>query len=292
MKPKNLYPWGFLALPEKLSRYETAKAVVLPIPYDATVSYGAGTRNGPSAMIAASRQSETYDPEFGGDPSTVGIATLGELEQVASGPAEMMNRVESTAKQILRDGKFLMSLGGEHSISYGLIKAHKKKYSDLTVLHFDAHTDLRTEYQGSPYSHASIMSHVWELCDFVSVGIRSFCGSDVEKRADSEGRLIRPADLRKNCDFTSIILSMLSDHVYITFDLDGFDPAVMPSVGTPEPGGLLWDETLALIRATGESKQIVGADVVELAPISGLLYPDFAAARLAYKIISNALWSK
>jgi agmatinase len=291
MIPKNLYPWNFLALPDELSAYDKAKAVILPIPYDGTVSYGSGTRNGPSAIIAASRQVETYDREFAAEPCSVGIATLGELEQVASGPEEMTNRIEKAASEIIADDKFLLSLGGEHSISYGLIKAHKSKYPDLTVLHFDAHSDLRPEYQGTRFSHACVMSRIWEQCDFVSVGIRSFCGSEGELKADTEGRLIRPLDLRVNAGLVSIILSMLSDHVYITFDLDGFDPSVMPAVGTPEPGGLLWDETLALIRAAGDLKRIVGADIVELAPIAGLNYPDFAAARLAYKIISSALWS-
>ncbi|HBC46748.1 MAG TPA: agmatinase, partial [candidate division Zixibacteria bacterium] len=214
-----------------------------------------------------------------------------ELEQVASGPEEMTNLIERAAGEIIADNKFLLSLGGEHSISYGLIKAHKSKYPDLTVLHFDAHSDLRPEYQGTRFSHACVMSRIWEQCDFVSVGIRSFCGSEGELKADTEGRLIRPLDLRGNAGMVSIILSMLSDHVYITFDLDGFDPSVMPAVGTPEPGGLLWDETLSLIRAAGDLKRIVGADIVELAPIAGLNYPDFAAARLAYKIISSALWS-
>ncbi len=286
----NLYPWNFLALPENLSDYRTAKAVVLPIPYEGTVSYGAGTRNGPAAIIAASRQVETYDRDFGGEPCSVGIATLGELEQVSSGPEEMMGRIQSAAREILGDGKFLLSLGGEHSISSALVKAHKSKYPDLTVLHFDAHSDLRPEYQGSPFSHACVMSRIREECEFVSVGIRSFCGSDEEKAVDAEGRLIKPADFRHSPKIASIILSLLSEHVYITFDLDGFDPSVMPAVGTPEPGGLLWDETLALIRAAGDSKQIVGADIVELAPIAGVRYPDFAAARLAYKLISSALW--
>ncbi len=286
----NLYPWNFLALPENLSNYKTARVVVLPIPYEGTVSYGAGTRNGPAAIIAASRQVETYDREFGGEPCSVGIATLGELEQVSSGPKEMISRIHSAASEILNDGKFLLSLGGEHSISSALVRAHKAKYPGLTVLHFDAHTDLRPEYQGSPYSHASVMSRIREECEFVSVGIRSFCGSEEEKEVDAEGRLIKLSDFRHSSKITSIILSMLSDQVYITFDLDGFDPSVMPAVGTPEPGGLLWDETLALIRAAGDSKEIVGADIVELAPIAGVRYPDFAAARLAYKIISSALW--
>jgi agmatinase len=288
--PENLYPWNFLALPDDLSEYKTARAVILPIPYEATVSYGEGTRNGPAAIIAASRQVETYDRDFDCEPCSVGIATLGELEQVSSGPEWMMERIKAAAGEILRNDKFLLSLGGEHSISTPLIKAHRNKYSDLTVLHFDAHSDLRREYQGSPYSHACVMARIGEICDFVSVGIRSFCGSEEEKRAESEGRIIKPFDFRNNPKITSIILSMLSEHIYITFDLDSFDPAVMPAVGTPEPGGLLWDETLAFIRAVGNSKQIVGADIVELAPIAGLRYPDFAAARLAYKIISSALW--
>ncbi len=286
----NLYPWNFLALPDNLSDYKTAKAVILPIPYEATVSYGEGTRNGPAAVITASRQVETYDRDFEGEPCTVGIATLGELEQIASGPAQMMERIEMAAGEILRSDKFLLSLGGEHSISSALVKAHRRKYPDLTVLHFDAHSDLRPEYQGSPYSHACVMARIGEVCEFVSIGIRSFCGSEEEKQAETEGRLIKPSDFRNNPKIISIILSMLSEHVYITFDLDSFDPAVMPAVGTPEPGGLLWDETLSFIRAAGNSKQIVGADIVELAPIAGLRYPDFAAARLAYKIISSALW--
>ena len=263
------------------------------------VGLGSGTTAAHAIRLLAQRVKEGLDirgvptsnaTAVGGEPCSVGIATLGELEQVSSGPEEMMSRIHSAAGEILNDGKFLLSLGGEHSISSALVRAHKGKYPDLTVLHFDAHSDLRPEYQGSPYSHASVMSRIREECEFVSVGIRSFCGSDEEKEVDTEGRLIIPADFRHNSKITSIILSMLSDQVYITFDLDGFDPSVMPAVGTPEPGGLLWDETLALIRAAGDSKQIVGVDIVELAPIAGVRYPDFAAARLAYKIISSALW--
>jgi agmatinase len=290
MKPSHLYPWNFLALEEPLSNYETAKAVVLPIPYEATVSYGAGTRNGPQAIIAASRQVETYDNEFGATPCDVGIATLGELEQVSSGPDAMMRKIEEAAMGILADGKFLVALGGEHSIAPPLVRAHKANNPNMTVLQFDAHTDLRPQYQGSKNSHASAMARVMETCGFVGVGVRNFCGSDVEDRALSEGRLIQASEFHKSPNVVSNILSLLSGDVYITFDLDGFDPSVMPAVGTPEPGGLYWDETLDLIREVARVKRIVGADIVELAPIPGLTYPDFAAARLAYKIISYALW--
>jgi agmatinase len=290
MKPQHLYPWNFLALEDALSNYETARAVILPIPYEATVSYGAGTRNGPQAIIAASRQVETYDQEFRAAPCNVGIATLGELEQVASGPEAMMKHIEEAASGILADNKFLLTLGGEHSISPSLVRAHKARYPNLSVLQIDAHTDLRPDYQGSKNSHACAMSRIWETCGFVGVGVRNFCGSELENRAQSEGRLIQAADFHKNADSISKILSLLTQDVYITFDLDGFDPSVMPSVGTPEPGGLLWDETLEIIRRVSKEKRIVGADIVELAPIPGLTYPDFAAARLAYKIISYALW--
>jgi agmatinase len=290
MRLSHLYPWNFLALDDALSNYESAKAVILPIPYEATVSYGAGTRNGPQAIIAASRQVETYDQEFGGSPCEIGIATLGELEQIASGPEAMMRRIEEAASAIIADRKFLMAFGGEHSISPSLVKAHKANYPNLSVLQIDAHTDLRPEYQGSPHSHACAMSRIWEICDFVSIGVRSFCGSENEKRARSQGRLISAQDYHENHRLLSNILSLLSSDVYITFDVDGFDPSVMPSVGTPEPGGLLWDETLEIIKQVSKEKRIVGADIVELAPLPGLTYPDFAAARLAYKIIAHALW--
>lgn len=290
MIPKHLYPWNFLALEDSISNYEFSKAVILPIPYESTVSYGAGTRGGPGAIIMASRQVETYDREFGCEPCSLGIATLGELEQASSGPDQMILKIEDAASQILADSKFLLTLGGEHSITSPLVKAHKAKYPNLTVLQFDAHTDLRPEYQGTLHSHACAMSRVWEICDFVSIGVRSFCGSENEKRAQTEGRLASAKEIHANPQLFSKLLSMLSSDIYITFDLDGFDPSVMPAVGTPEPGGLLWDETLEMIKTVAKTKNIVGADIVELAPIPGITYPDFAAARLAYKMISYALW--
>ncbi len=289
---KTLYPWNFLALDDDLSGYDGSKVVVLPVPYEATISYGGGCRNGPAAIISASRQVEPYDQELGIEPCRIGIATLAELEQETSGPEAMMTRIEKFALEITGDGKFLLSLGGEHSISSALVKAHKAKYQDLSVLQIDAHTDLRDEYQGSRYSHACVMSRVREICEYVGVGIRSFCGSDSEHRALVERRIVSVADFRKNPEAKSLILSMLSDNVYITFDLDGLDPSVMPAVGTPEPGGLLWEEALEILAAVGESRKIVGADIVELSPIPGLIHPDFAAARLAYKIITMAFYGQ
>jgi agmatinase len=288
----DFYPWNFLALGDDLSDYKSSKAVVLPIPYEATASYGAGTRNGPQAIISASRQVETYDDDFGLEPCQVGIATSGELEPELSSPEAMMTRIEEAASEIIENGKFLLSLGGEHSITSPLVKAHKGRFPDLSVLQVDAHTDLREKYQGSRYSHACVMSRVGEICRFVSVGVRSFCDSENERQALQEGRIIESKAFRRNPGAVSIILSQLTDEVYITFDLDGFDPSVMPAVGTPEPGGLLWDEAIELIMAVGRSKNIVGCDIVELAPIPGLIYPDFTAARLAYKLIGSAFFGR
>ena len=288
----DFYPWNFLGLDDDLSDYGSSKVVILPIPYDATASYGGGARNGPRAIISASRQVETYDNDLGLEPCQVGIATSGEVEWESSGPEAMMIRIEKTATGIIDDGKFLLSLGGEHSITSPLVKVHKDRFPDLSVLQIDAHTDLREEYQGSRYSHACVMSRIDEICGFVSVGIRSFCDSEKERNAIRDGRIIESRAFHKNPDATSIILSLLTAKVYITFDLDGFDPSVMPAVGTPEPGGLLWDEAIELVTAVGRSKTIVGCDIVELAPIPGMIYPDFTAARLAYKLIGSAFFGR
>ncbi len=284
----SVYPENFLALDRELSGYENSRVAVLPIPYDATVSYGTGARNGPRAIIAASSQVETYDIDLDGDPCEIGIATLEAIRPESSGPEAMMEAIEETVSRIIGDGKFALSLGGEHSISSALVKAHSQKYSGLTVLQIDAHSDLRESYQGSRYSHACVMSRISEICDFAAVGIRSFCNSENEKAALRKGRIIDSARFKNNPESIPIILSMLSSDVYITFDLDGLDPSAMPAVGTPEPGGLCWEEAVRLLTAVGREKRIVGADVVELAPIPGLIYPDFTAARLAYKIISIA----
>jgi len=284
----SVYPENFLALDRELSGYENSRVAVLPIPYDATVSYGTGARNGPRAIIAASSQVETYDIDLDGDPCEIGIATLEAIRPESSGPEAMMEAIEETVSRIIGDGKFALSLGGEHSISSALVKAHSQKYSGLTVLQIDAHSDLRESYQGSRYSHACVMSRISEICDFAAVGIRSFCNSENEKAALRKGRIIDSVRFKNNPESIPIILSMLSSDVYITFDLDGLDPSAMPAVGTPEPGGLCWEEAVRLLTAVGREKRIVGADVVELAPIPGLIYPDFTAARLAYKIISIA----
>lgn len=283
-----MIPYNFLGLPDELSGYAKAKVAVLPIPYDLTLSYQGGSRLGPQAIIDASRQVETYDDDFGLEPCEIGIVTLPELEQVAAGPESMQLVIYETCKKILGDDKYLLSLGGEHSITPALVKAHSEKYKKLSVLQIDAHSDLRDSYQGSRYSHACAMSRVAEMAPFISVGIRSFKGGENELKY--RDRIVKMAEFRHNPKIYEKILAGLSENVYITIDLDGLDPAVMPSVGTPEPGGLSWDETMELIRQISLNRKIVGADVVELSPRPGLNYADFTAAKLAYKVVARSFF--
>jgi agmatinase len=278
-------PYNFLGLPENLSRYEMAKVVVLPIPYESTLSFQSGSRYGPQAIISASRQLETYDDDTGSNPSTIGIATLPELEQVISSPQDMQEAIYRACLKILDDGKFVVSLGGEHSITYPLVRAHKDKFAGLSVVQIDAHTDLRDSYQGSKFSHACVMSRVAEIAPFIAVGIRSFSGQENEEKF--RGSLIKISQLRNNYEIFEKNIAKLAENVYITIDLDAFDPSVMPSVGTPEPGGLSWDEVMKIVDTLLSQKKVVGVDIVELSPQPGLAYADFTAAKLAYKIIAG-----
>ena len=283
-------PFNFLALPDELSAYSSSRAVILPIPYDLTSSYETGARHGPRAIITASRQLETYDEELGLDPSSIGIATLPEMEQIVTAPEDMQKAIYNACCKILNDDKYVMSLGGEHSITAALIKAHKDKYPGLSVVHLDAHTDLRDTYQGSRFSHACVMSRVGELVPFISVGIRSFSGADNEKKYRSN--IIESSQFRNNPEIFKKNMAKLTENVYITIDLDCLDPSVMPAVGAPEPGGLNWDEVMLIINELSSNKKIIGADIVELSPRPGLTYADFTAAKLAYRVIVRSIFGR
>jgi agmatinase len=286
--PNQLSPprgYNFLGLPPDETGYDSAHVVVIPVAYDATTSYRAGTKYGPAAIIDASREVETYDPVTRRDIGAIGIHTADEIEAEAEGPAAMIDTVERAITAHLAKGKFCVMLGGEHSITTGAVRAHKAKYPDLTVLQIDAHADMRDTYQGSKWSHACVMRRVRELCPAVSVGIRNVsadCHATIER-----GSL--PVFWARDCvghtDWHKKAISALSDHVYLTFDLDGLDPSIMPSVGTPEPGGFLWQETLDFLHVVFTQKHIVGFDVVELSPIPGLHAPDFLAARLTAEMV-------
>jgi len=290
---------NFLGLPREQSSFETSKIVVLPAPYEATVSYGHGTKNGPAAILDASHYVEFFDEETKREICREhGIATLSPLNLSKKKPEAALELTNKTVRELLSLGKFVVTLGGEHTISAAPIAAYAARYPDLSVLQFDAHSDLREEYEGTKYSHACVMARVCEFVDpqrVVQVGIRAQCREEAEFirdhgihtyyaheiRAGAHDRFLKTWDDR--------VVERLSDHVYITFDVDGFDPSIMPSTGTPEPNGLFWAEVMQCIRKVGRAHAIVGFDVVELAPLRGLSHPDLTTAKLVSKILNYAL---
>jgi len=275
-----LEPFNFMGLPDQ--DYEGAKFIIFPVPYNSTTSWKSGTKDGPQAIIEASRHIELYDIETEKDHSKDGIFTLEFLEPSKNSPRETILRIKEVVDKILDDEKFPFILGGEHSVTLGSVLSLKDKFSDFSVLQFDAHTDLREEYEGTKYHHACVMKRVRELDISVThVGIRSTSEEEVEYVKDKKGSSIFYApDLP-----IEKIIDSLKENVYLSFDLDALDTSIMPSTGTPEPGGLGWYEVLKLIKAVAEKKNIIGADVVELDPVPGLVAPDFLAAKLVYKII-------
>lgn len=273
---------NFLGLSPELSRYENASAVVFPVPFDKTSSYVKGADRGPQALIEASHAVEFYDIETRTEMHRRGIFTAPPF--TADSGAELNAGVEERVGRFVDDGKFVVTLGGEHSISLGAVKAHAARHKDMCVLQLDAHTDLREQYQGDPLSHASIMARVREVVpNTVAVGIRSMDISEREK-IDPE-RIFFAEELPPDESWIEAVIAALSPKVYLTFDLDVFDPSIMPSTGTPEPGGLGWYEVLRLLRAVCEHRELVGCDVVELCPGENKA-PDFLAAKLVYKLLT------
>ena len=277
---------NFLGLESPSCEYESACFAVLPIPYDATTSFAPGTRDGPRAVIAASQQVEWYDDALGRESWQAGIATLDPLEADVRGPGKMHERIFAAAEAVLRDDKFLIGLGGEHGVTSALVRAVKSKYRKLSVLQIDAHADLRDSYQGSSYSHASVMRRVHEMeIDAVGVGIRS-CSSEEARFIERAGkRIISARTCRESDDWISEVVDSLSDEVYVTIDIDGFDPAFAPGTGTPEPGGLDWFQVTDLLAAVAAARRIVAADCVEVRPIPPSNVTEFLAARLIYRLI-------
>ncbi|MBN2382374.1 agmatinase [bacterium] len=281
-------PGNFGGLPEECSTYETSRVIVLPVPYDSTTSYRSGTRHGPQAIIEASQNVELFDEELHHDFSGLGICTLEPMVTRKDDPGKVVGELEQIASQVLEGDRFLLTLGGEHSISSGLVAAYQRKFSDLTVLQIDAHLDLRDTYEGTAYNHACVMRRVIELCPRVAVGIRSFSEGEwplAQSMAESTFYMSR---IRRESDWIEQVCRQLRSPVYLTVDLDGFDPAVCPGVGTPEPGGLSWFDMMDLLEALTQQHTIVGADVVELIPDTSGVVSAFMAARLCYKIMCYA----
>jgi agmatinase len=282
------YPLGpgpcFGGLPAELSALGQARAAILPLPYDGTTSYVTGTRRGPQAIIAASQNMELYDEELECSPCDVGIVTLPELDISDEGPAATVARVEGAARWAMSRAEFVVSLGGEHSLTPPAVRAAKERWPDLSVLQIDAHADLRESYRGTPFSHASAMRRVRESCPAVQLGIRSISVEEAEW-VRAERIELGWGGVRRDPATWDRLLGTLSKHVYVTIDLDGFDPSVCPGVGTPEPGGLGWVEGLAILRRVFAERQVVAADVMELCPLAGDIRSDFFAAKLTYKLI-------
>lgn len=283
-------PHNFLGLDEEASAFESAGVVILPVPYESTTSYGGGTGGGPAAILEASRYIELYDQELDAEPYEAGIATLPALSLTGAGAAAAIAELRSAYDRVLDagPGKFVIVLGGEHSISSVPILAWVDRLTGvrLSVLQIDAHTDLRPEYEGSPYSHASVMARVAQRVDLVAVGIRALTREEREvARAADNIHIFFADDIHAGEAWIDDVLGRLGEQVYISFDVDGFDPSLVPSTGTPEPGGLQWYPVLKLLRRVFAERHVVGADVVELAPIPGLAAPDFLVAKLVYKMV-------
>lgn len=267
-------------IPEKLTKYGSAHFVVVPVPYEQTTSYGRGTKNGPRAICEASAQVELFDEELQKETYHRGIHTLPVLKP-------SLEELEKTAAKILADKKFPIVLGGEHTISAACVRACKKFYKNLSVVQFDAHADLRDEYEGTRLSHACVMRRVYETgAKFVQIGIRSH--SIEEAEFISKSKINKPFyahEIFSSNDWAGEAINLLTDDVYLTFDVDALDPSIVPATGTPEPGGLGWHQTVNFLKKLCASKNVVGADFVELAPKKGEPLSDFTIAKLIYKLI-------
>ncbi len=269
-----------------------AKAVIVPFGLEQSVSYGGGTALGPEAIVKASHQVELFDEEFWREAyRDYGVATL-DFPEIAKDIPQALEQLEGTTRTLLEEAKFPLILGGEHSITAGSIRPFIEKYPDLAILHFDAHADLRDGYDGEFYSHAAALRRVMDLPidTLVSVGIRNISAGEIPfLEANADRITIHWAKDKQSWDIDKIVEPLRDRPVFLTFDLDGFDGSVMPATGTPEPGGLFWDDAMSIIRAASKLCTLVGADVVELAPRDELHACDFLAAKLCYKILNFAL---
>jgi len=286
---------NFLGLEDEYASFKRSKVVVVQAPYDRTATYIKGTRSGPSSIIDASAYLERYDDELNLETFKIGIHTQEPLSVETLTPEEMVQRVYSATQELLKAGKFPVMLGGEHSVSIGAVKAAKEAMPNLSVLHLDAHNDLRNEYFGSPLNHGCAARRICEICPIVQIGTRSMSKEEKDFLATQvNGRIktISVYDILEMPMWKDAATNALSENVYVSIDLDVFDPAVMPAVGTPEPGGLGWYETLDLLRDVTKDKKVVGFDVVELCPIKGQVASDFLAAKLVYRLLGYVFSSK
>ena len=275
----------FGGIPRDFADFETARVAIMPVPYDSTTDWHAGSRHAPLAIIEASQYMETYDQELDREIYQVGIHTLPDLKMAKDSPEQMVERVYEATRWLLGQDKMVVLLGGEHSLTLGAVRAYQERFPDLSVLQLDAHADLRDSYEETKYSHACVMRRVMELCPIVPVGIRSLSLEESQFIKASGLKPVSAEEWRRDETTPEKVVAALSRDVYITLDLDVFDPSVMPAVGTPEPGGLGWYEVLRLLRLVAQKRHIVGFDLVELCPKEGPSACAFLAAKLADKLI-------
>lgn len=285
------YAWQtFLDTPPEEHDYESAHFVVIPVPYDGTTSFRTGSRYGPAAIIDASRHLEDFDVELGCDPSASGIYTLPEMTPDASGPGRVVEQVRKAVADTLRSDKTPVLIGGEHTLALGAVKACSDSYEDLSVLYLDAHADLRNSYMGSELGHATVARRISETCPIVQVGVRSISEEEFEfAQSEPDVKVHFWPTGRDELDLHDVVCGQLSRHVYLSIDLDVLDPSIMPAVGTPEPGGMSWWDTIRLIREVSRRSRIVGFDVLELSPEEGPVACSSTAARLTYKVMGYIL---
>ncbi len=272
---------------EEFSSFERARILVWPISYEGTVSYGTGTGRGAEAIIDASRNMELYDEETDAEVYRLGIHTLDESPSLEP-PARMMASLYQRAKELVATGKFVAMIGGEHSVSAPVIRAHAERYGDLSVLQIDAHADLRDTYDGTPHSHASIMARVTRDLRLPSVqcGIRSISAEEARSLDDLPTRIFWAKDIVGRTDWWEDAVAGLTDNVYLTIDIDGLDPSLVAQTGTPEPGGLGWYETVGLIRTLARNRRVVGLDLTEYSYVEGFEASAFLCAKLIYKSLA------
>jgi agmatinase len=279
-------PNNFGLLEPESSEYETSRVAILPVPFERTTSYGKGTTGGPAGILRASQSMELWDEELQSEPYRLGISTLPSFLPEAFDMAEALAELQEEARSHLESGKFLVTLGGEHSLTQAPVLATREVHGEIGVVQFDAHSDLREDFEGTPYSHASVMKRIVDAgIPTLAVGIRSLSSPEAQLIRERNLPVIWGHQLDRAAELFPRMLASLPEKIYLTFDIDYFDPSLVPATGTPEPGGGLWYPTLALLRELFRTKTVVAMDVVELAPLGGQPASDFLASKLIYKCL-------